>query len=163
MRNCTVPNCKSRLIKGWVNRKDYSFPKAKWLREQWVQAVVITCGPGNHSNVCSDHFKINDYNQMTNYGKFLLISDTLEKYSPIPGITVCMKKDSLRVTLFTLHHQNMNFTMIEFLDYLGELCLQCAKIWWTRCIAFCSGNIYIWDKPFRDSSSFLEKYQSQKK
>lgn len=94
--------------------------------------------------------------------RFNLISQTLEKYSPIAENTICVKRDSLLVTLFMLRH-SMNFVMIQFIFGLSRKVIAGVindLIDKLNCLL---KREDVWAKEFRDSRQFkflLEKIET---
>lgn len=117
-------------------------------------------------NFCSDVELI--YATGFERSKFNIISDTLERYSPIPENTVCVKKDSLLVTLFILRH-SMNLTMVDFIFGLSRNILSSVANDLVDKLNCLLKRDDIWEvsfaasKPFRFLLESTEKYRSRKK
>lgn len=100
--------------------------------------------------------------------KFNIISNTLEKYSPIPENTACIKKDSLLVALFILRH-SMNLKMVDFIFGLSRSILSSVVNDLVDKLTGLLKREDIWNVSFANSKQFrcllesTEKYRNRKK
>ncbi|KAJ6641509.1 hypothetical protein Bhyg_06448 [Pseudolycoriella hygida] len=85
--------------------------------------------------------------------KFNLISDTLEKYSPICANTVCEKKNSLFMTMFMLHH-SLHLSMVEFIFGHSRNIVSAIITELVEKLHLLFKRAIIWDKSFEASDEF---------
>lgn len=104
-----------------------------------------------------------------NRQKFNIISDRMEKHSPIAENSVYVKKDLLLVTLFLIRHNYMNLKMVEFIFGLSRSTISTFYNDLVKNLLLLLEREDIWHDSFKNSKEIrclmenIEKYRNRKK